>query len=210
MGIAGHLVDSDTWAMTDLGQSKLNLQGRDAATEALALFEAAAAQGGQTAMISLFELLIDPKSATYDPTRAAALIETVTQSSDSLGLGQILSRYRAADETVHQEIEKLLEMPKVYLVAAQSGDIASMRAYAMHLREVASGPADLISSTDWLARAAEGGDKTAMAEYGYALAFGIGTPADLGNAVVWLEKAAAAGSEKAAAITELLGLSEDS
>jgi TPR repeat protein len=137
------------------------------------------------------------------------MISQAVDQQNTAVLNVLLGRYRRADPSAKAVIDTALDMPAIYLAAAQSGDVFSMRAYAVHLRETATGGDDLTTSTAWFQRAAQGGDVTAMAKYGYALAFGIGTHADLDAAVVWLEQAADAGSAKAASITTLLNLNED-
>jgi TPR repeat protein len=137
------------------------------------------------------------------------MISQAVDQQNAKILNLLLVRYRNADPSAKAVIDNMLDMPSIYLVAAQSGDVFSMRAYAVHLRDTATGGDDLNTSTAWFERAAQGGDVTAMAEYGYALAFGIGTDANLDAAVIWLEQAADAGSAKAASITSLLNLNED-
>lgn len=209
MGIAEHLMGDNAWSMVDLAQSKLAVMGVDAAPEALELFQAAAAAGDDNAPREAFELLMNASAATYNPDRAARLIGQALEDPAHTNLGKFLGVYRASEESAQAEIARQVDMPSIYLAAAETGDIFSMRSYALYLRENAASGADLTASTQWLNRAAEGGDTTAMAEFGYALAFGIGTDADLDTAINWLERAAANGSEKAAAITALLQLSED-
>jgi TPR repeat protein len=207
--IAGQLIDNNAWAMTDLARSRLDIVGPLAAPDALELFETAAAMGNDTATTGTFELLVAIDLPTYAPDRAAEMISQAVDQQNAKILNLLLGRYRRADPSAKAVIDNMLDMPSIYLVAAQSGDVFSMRAYAVHLRDTATGGDDLNTSTAWFERAAQGGDVTAMAEYGYALAFGIGTDANLDAAVIWLEQAADAGSAKAASITSLLNLNED-
>ncbi|WP_106746443.1 tetratricopeptide repeat protein [Yoonia maritima] len=209
MRIAEYLMEDNPWTMVDLARSELNVLGVEAAPKAMDLFERAAALGDVNAPRGMFDLLVTNDAETYDPERAALLITQAMDDPEHAYLNRFLGAYRGANDEVKAEIESRLDMPQVYMVAAESGDIFSMRTYALYLRENAANTTDLATSTEWLARAAEGGDTTAMAELGYALAFGIGTEADLDNAVVWLERAAANGSDKAATITALLNLNED-
>jgi len=195
--------------MTDLGRSKLDLLGDEAAPVAMALFEQGMAAGELTARTSMFELLTNANSIAYEPVRAAAMIRDASAQDDLTVLTRLLGRYRTADVDVQTALEAELDLPAIYLKAAQAGDIFSMRAYAAYRRDNATDPSDLMASTLWFERAAQGGDVTAMTEYGYALAFGLGTDANLETALVWLERAADAGSLKAANITSLLNLSED-
>lgn len=209
IGIAEHLLEDSTWARADLAEMKLALHGTEAAEEALALFQAAFELGDANASRGIVDLSLDEDATTYDPTRAAQMISYALEQDDRVNLARFLSRYRRADEAAQATIDGFLDMPAVFEISAQSGDVYSMRAYAMHLRDNAGNADDLIQSTEWLARAAEGGDTTAMAEYGYSLAFGIGAEADLPAALGWLEQAAENGSTKAAAITALLNIDGD-
>lgn len=209
MEIAGHLTDGNSWALTDLGRSQLEVLGDDAASDALALFERAVNMGDMNAHSDMFELLVKPDTTVYDPIRASQVISETAALGDSTILARLLGRYRNADPAAKLVIDAQLDMPNIYFTAARSGDIYSMRAYAIYQRETAKTEADLISSTEWFTRAAEGGDVTAMAELGYALAFGIGTEPNLNTAIVWLEKAAAAGSKKAMEITSLIKFDKD-
>jgi len=196
-------------AIADLARSRLDVVGSPAAPDALALFETAAAMGNETAIGGMFELLVAIDLPTYDPSRAAGMISQTVNQQNAAVLNVLLGRYRRADPSAKAVIDTALDMPEIYLIAAQSGDVLSMRAYAVHLRDAATGGDDLSTSTAWFKRAAQGGDVTAMAEYGCALTFGIGTDADLDAAVGWLEQAADAGSAKAASVTTLLNLNED-
>lgn len=210
LSIAEQLTRDNAWALTDLARSRMGYLGSGEATEALALYDQAIESGDPTAKTDMFELLVATALPTYDAPRAAQMIsQAVTLDQPEL-LQRLLGRYRSADPAAKEVIDAELDMPSIYRVAAETGDIFSMRAYAVYLRDVASTPDDLTASTQWFERAAQGGDVTAMAEYGYALAFGIGTKADLERAIIWLEQAAEAGSEKASTITALLNLTEDS
>ena len=209
VGVAEHLLEDSTWTRIDLAEVKLELHGTEAAEDALELFQAAFDLGDPDASRGIVDLSLDQEAATYDPTRAAEMISHALEQDDQVNLGRFLSRYRSADTSAQEAIDGLLDMPAVYEVSARSGDIYSMRVYAMHLRDNAANADDLIQSTEWLARAAEGGDTAAMAEYGYSLAFGIGAEADLPTALDWLQQAAENGSTKAAAITALLNIDGD-
>ncbi len=207
--IATHLTGDNAWAQTNLARAKLDLLGNDAAPEALALLEKAVLTGDPTAQTTLFELLTDSTGSVYDPSRAAMMIQDAIAVENSNILNRLLSRVRSADEVAQAALEDELDFPTVLLAGALSGDVFSMRAYAIYRRDNAATPTDMAESTQWFGRAAEGGDVTAMTEYGYALAFGMGTKANLDTAIYWLEQAADAGSEKAANITSLLNLNED-
>jgi len=209
MGIAEYLLEENPWTMVDLARTELDILGMEAAPKAMDLFERAAALGDTNAPKGMFDLLVTTDAETYDPERAAGMITQAMDDPAHAHLTRFLGVYRGANDDAKAEIESRLDMPQVYLTAANSGDVFSMRAYALHLRENAANNVELATSTEWLERAAEGGDTTAMAEFGYALAFGIGTEANLESAVSWLERAAANGSEKAATITALLNISED-
>ena len=207
--IATHLMDGNAWAQTDLARMKLDLLGNEGAPEAIALLEQAVLAGDPTAHSTLFELLTDSTGSVYEPTRAAMMIQDAVDTENTDVLNRLLSRLRSADEVARAALQDELDFPNVLLAAALSGDIYSMRAYAIYRRDNAATPADMTESTQWFGRAAQGGDVTAMAEYGYALAFGMGTEANLDDAIFWLEQAADAGSNKAANITSLLSLNED-
>ncbi|KJZ19332.1 tetratricopeptide repeat protein [Loktanella sp. S4079] len=209
MGIAEYLLDDNPWTMVDLARAELDVRGAEAAPKAMDLFERAAQMGDENAPRGVFGLLVNADAETYDPDRAAGMITEAMSDPSHAYLNRFLGVYRGAPDQAKAEIEARLDMPEVYLTAANAGDVFSMRAYAMFLRETAANNQELATSTEWLLRAAEGGDTAAMAELGYALAFGIGTEADLDSAVSWLKRAAANGSEKAATITALLNLSED-
>lgn len=210
MDIAQHLVEDNAWAMTDLARTHLQVAGMEAAETAQGFFERAYAVGDPSAARGLFELLLVPDAETYDPVRAAQMLIAAVDNPDRSVLEGYLGRYRRADPLAQAAIGAEVDMPGIYLTAANNDDVFAMRTYAMHLRDNASAAQDLITSTDWLVRAAEGGDTTAMAELGYALAFGLGTAPDPQAALVWLEKAAANGSVKASAITSLLNLEDGS
>ncbi|MDX8354908.1 hypothetical protein [Cognatiyoonia sp. IB215182] len=210
MDIAQHLVEENAWAMTDLARTHLQIEGMDAAETAQAFFERAYAKGDPSAARGLFELLVAPEAETYDPDRAAEMLLASVDNPDRKVLEGYLARYRRADPVAQAAIGANIDMPEIYLTAANNGDVFAMRTYAMYLRDNAAAAQDLATSTDWLVRAAEGGDTTAMAELGYALAFGLGTAPNPQEALVWLEKAAANGSVKASAITSLLNLEDGS
>ncbi|MEJ6402665.1 tetratricopeptide repeat protein [Yoonia sp. 2307UL14-13] len=210
MDIAKHLVDRNAWAMTDLARSHLNVASPDAAFIAQTYFEDAYALGDPSAARGLFELLVAVDAPTYKPEEAAAMLASATDNPDRTVLEGYLGRYRRADPVAQAAIDQFIDMPEIYRVAAENGDVFAMRAYAVHLRDNASVAADLVDATTWMNRAAEGGDTTAMAEFGYALAFGIGTEPDPDAALIWLERAAENGSEKARAITSLINLGDGS
>ncbi len=206
MDIAQHLVDGNAWAMTDLARSHLAIGGMDAARTAQVFYEQAYERGDPSAARGLFELLLAQDAVTYDPARAAEMLASAVDNPDRSVLEGYLGRYRRADPTAQAAVDTHIDMPAIYLTAAENGDVFAMRTYALHLRENAASAQDLATSTAWLSQAAEGGDTTAMAELGHALAFGLGVEPDPQAALVWLEKAAANGSEKAIAITSLLNL----
>lgn len=206
MSIASQLLEGNAWSMVDLAETHLATQGVEAAPLALTLFEQARALGDKNAERGLFQLLIDHDAPTLDIDRATEMIRAAAAETDKTSLNIFLGKYRRADEAIQGQIEARLEMPQIYLTAAKSGDIFSMRSYGAYLQENAKTTTDLADSTDWLKRAAEGGDITAMAEYGYALAFGIGVPADLNQAEHWLSIAETKGSRKAADIVRLIRL----
>lgn len=206
--IATELTRKNAWALVDLGQTKVNFYGAPAQAEAAQLFDEAAKSGDFIANLELFELKIDVASAVFDPAGAAGMIKTASQSSDIRLLSAFLGRFRRAEAPLKTEVQAILDMPDIYRVAAESGDIYSMRNYGMHLREEAPDAQTLQMSTEWLRKAAEGGDVTAMAEYGQALAFGWGIDADLPNAITWLSQAEERGSKNAAKIMGLVRISD--
>lgn len=210
LAIADHLLGGNAWAMTDLAEQKLAAMGPEAAEEARRLFERAYNLGDGTAARGLFELAMDDAAPTYDPDKAVKMILAAADEGDVDVLRGYLGRYRKASAAVQTAIAARLTLTDIYLVAAEQGDIYSMRAYGQFLQDTAETAQELAQSTDWLRKAAEGGDTTAMAEYGEALAFGIGAEADPDKALFWLEKAAAGGSRKATAITNLVRLSQGS
>ncbi len=206
--IATELTRENAWAQVDLGQTKMEFYGAPAETEAAQLFAAAATSGDFLANLELFELKIDVASDVFDPSGAAGMIETASQSDNIKLLSAFLGRYRRAEEPLKTEVQAILDMPNIYRIAAESGDIYSMRNYGMHLRDSAPDAATLALSTEWLGKAAEGGDVTAMAEYGQALAFGWGAEADLPTAIKWLSQAEERGSKNAKQIMSLVRLSK--
>ncbi len=208
MQIAEQLVGNNAWAMVDLAERHVEMGTPEGLVNGVSLFEAAFAQGDETAARGLFTLSLDPTTAGYDPDRAATMLQSAMVGAEQALLPAYLGRYRRADPATQAVISAKVNMPDAYLLAANSGDVFAMRTYAMHLRETAANAADLSESTRWLSQAAEGGDTTAMAEFGYALAFGIGTPAAPDDALIWLERAADSGSEKARAITSLINLQD--
>ena len=208
MQIAQELVGGNVWAMVDLAERHVEIGTPESILNGVALFEAAFAQGDETAARGLFALAVDPATAGYDPEHAAAMLQDAMVGTNQSVLPGYLGRYRRADSATQAVIAAKVDMPAAYRIAANSGDVFAMRTYAMHLRETAATAADLTQSTQWLAQAAEGGDTTAMAEFGYALAFGIGIPAEPDDALIWLERAADNGSEKARAITSLINLQD--
>lgn len=209
--IAELLTEGNAWALTDLAKLRLHYGGSHEQAHAETLFVAAKDKGHGSAARELFQLYTDEDSNIYQPLKAVALIEEAIAKEQFDLLTGYLGRFRKANDAVRSDIEANLDLPSVYLTAAQAGDVFSMRSYGQYLRSVATSAAELKASTDWLRRAAEAGDTTAMAVYGQALAFGIGTTADSEGSLVWLERAAANGSKSAAQITELvtLGQKED-
>lgn len=210
LGVAAELLEGNAWAMTDLARSWMRIGGPAQASVAWALFTRAHEAGDPSASRALFDLAINRDMATYAPETATELLKAAEAAEDAVLLSAYLGRYRTADPIARTEIAGQLNIPRMHLVVAKSGDIYAMRVYAQYLQENAQTSADLVASTDWMRRAAEGGDITAMAEYGEALAFGIGTTADSDAALAWLEQAAAGGSRKAGGIIRLVQLGQES
>ena len=209
MGIAENLIDNNGWALTDLARTRMAHLGSSADVGALALFERARQLGDSAAWSEAFNLLVSDESDTYDPAHAAELVALATELADTDVLERLLGRYRAASKDTRDVIDGQLDMPQVFLVAAESGDPFAMRAYAQFRRETAAGAEDLAASTHWFEQAAILGDARSMEEYGYALAFGIGIEADTDGARQWLARAAEAGSERAMELILLINLSEE-
>ncbi|MDO6591928.1 hypothetical protein DS901_12615 [Loktanella sp. D2R18] len=207
MGIAEHLIDNNAWSMVDLAQSRLSVSGLEEAPNVIKLLERAVALEDGNAFYAMFNLLVNVDAPTYDPNHAADLLEMALERPADRGLGRILSGFRSADIQAQQVIESRLDMPQIYRMSAELGDIYAMRSYALYLRDNAANSAEVAESTDWLRRSAEAGNTGAMVDFGNALAFGIGTQPDRDNAIIWLSRAAENGSEKAAELTALLNLS---
>lgn len=207
LGIASHLVGDTTWAMVDLAEAKLAFLGEDASQEVLVLLRSAADAGDYSAQIDLFELVTVPGSSAYDPLHAVAMVQQAIDTQDYSQLAAYLARYRRGHPQFKAQFETALDVPTIYQVAAQAGDVPSMRSFGIYLRESAQDASGLAQATEWLNKAAVGGDATAMAEYGLALAFGLGTEANLPEAKTWLTKAADRGHKRAKDIMTLLTLS---
>lgn len=205
--IASHLVGGTTWAMVDLAQAKLEFLGEEASHEVLVLLRSAADAGDRAAQIDLFELVMMPGSEAYDPKLAVGMVQRAVEAQDYTQLAAYLARYRRGHSQFKAHFETALDVPKIYQVAAQAGDVPSMRSFGIYLRESAKDSIELAQATEWLNKAAAGGDATAMAEYGLALAFGLGTDANLPEAKIWLTKAAEGGNKRAIQIMTLLALS---
>lgn len=173
---------------------------------ALELLTLAGERGDTRADRELFRLIVTPGTPVFDPDRAAGMIAKALEDGRIGVLGGYLSAYRKADPATRNRIEAQLDMPRVYRVAAESGDPLAMRIHGIALRERAEGAGALAEAMDWLTRAAEGGDTVAMTELGEALAFGIGVAADRDGALDWLERAAEQGSDRAREITRLVAL----
>ncbi|MDC0738700.1 tetratricopeptide repeat protein [Cognatishimia sp. SS12] len=204
--IAAELTEDNLWAEIDLANAKLRILGPDALPEALAVIEAASAAGDTSARIRLFELLLLPEAASFDMKRAVVLLREA-QSDPGL-LSALLGRFRRADQSVQRALAEELDVPAIFRVAAEAGDIYAMRGYGQMLRDQAETPSDLAVAMGWLQRAAEGGDVTAMSEYGQALALGLGVPAQPDAALKWLARAAEHGQTEAAEIMRLVAVSQ--
>ena len=168
------------------------------------VFERALAEGDMTANRSLFILTANPDLPSYDPAAAAQHLTALLAIADEERF--VLENYRLADPEVRAAVNALTDINSLFLRAAQNGDIAAKRDYALILRDTANSLGELQTSTRWLQEAAEGGDIDAMAELGRALAFGIGITQDRTGALTWLEQSERAGNAQAAELARLLRL----
>ena len=168
------------------------------------VFERALAEGDLTARRSLYVLTANPDLPSYDPAAAAEHLIALLAFADEEPF--VLENYRLAGPDIRAAVDVKQDMDDLLLRAAQGGDIAAKRDYALILRQTATTLAELQTSTGWLQEAAEGGDIAAMAELGRALAYGIGITQDRTEALTWLEQAERAGNAEAAELAHLLRL----
>ena len=168
------------------------------------VFERALTEGDLTAHRSLFILTANPDLPSYDPSVAAEHLTALLAIADEETF--VLENYRLSGPDVRAAVHALQDIEGLFLRAAENGDIAAKRDYALILRDTATSLGDLQTSTRWLQEAAEGGDIIAMAELGRALAFGIGITQDRKEALIWLELSERAGNADAAELARLLRL----
>lgn len=164
----------------------------------LAWYQAAREDGSRMAIHRLLNIYSRRSSPDYDPALSAALFVDLVATSAPEDLPPTLARLRSATAEIRAIAYRSIDETALYLSAAEAGNAAAMREYALILRKAATTPAEVLDSTDWLRRAAEAGEPAAMLDYADALVFGIGVTASRYEAVAWLQKAADLGSPEAA------------
>lgn len=209
LGIAEYLAQDRGRLMADLGDV-LTRHATDADRDRiLAWYQAARADGSKTAIHRLLNLYSRRNAPGYDPALSAELYVDLVAASTPEDLPSTLARLRSATPEIRTIAYRSIDEAALYLTAAEAGNSAAMREYALLLRQTAQTPAEVLESTDWLRRAAEAGEPAAMLDYAEALVFGIGVPASRDEAVAWLQKAADLGSADAAQRLRTLDLTTE-
>jgi hypothetical protein len=206
MDVAEFLTDDDSWRMVQLGDL-LRRYGDETTSKAeLAFYQRGFEAGNVTAIFRLLNEVSRPDAKAYDPARSADLFVELVKRSDLEDLPRALAQLAATPPAIKDVVYGRIDLPKLYLTAAEAGVPAAMREYGKILTAAATTPEDLDLATGWIAQAANAGDMAAMVYYADALAFGIGVDASREQALVWLDKAAKAGHGEAAAKMHSLSL----
>lgn len=197
--VAEFLSENDGWRLVQLGD--LMRQYGDEAMEPaqLAFYERGLSDGNTTAIHRLLDVFSRVGAPKFDAARAADLYVALVERSPPQDIPRALARLAVSQKDIQAAAYGRLDVPKLYRVAAESGNPAGMREYGKLLQASAKTATELETATLWISKAAEAGDVPAMLTYADALAFGLGAPASREDALVWLQKAADSGNTDASA-----------
>ena len=188
-------------SMSRLGTTRYEMERFDRKPVEIAMPEGAARD---PEIKEAYRRIAQPRSETFDRSRAAALLAQGLQSEDSDILAWAFSEYARAEAGIKRVLEATLDMSSIFALPAEAGVVDAQYAYGMYLRSVARSAADLEESAAWLHVAAKAGHAPAMTDYGYALAHGIGVLKDPRLALIWLRKAETLIEPRAPALVSLV------
>jgi len=197
--IADFLAGQDRWRLVQLADSLRSYGDDSTLPRRIGYYEAAFEVGSVTATHRLIDIYGKVGTRSFDAARATDLYVALIERVDPSEVPRALARLSKADIGIRDAAYARIDLPGLYLAAAETGNPVAMLEYGKLVRAAAATTDEVETATGWMIKSAEAGNIEAMLLAADALAFGIGVPESRDAAIGWLTKAAEAGSAEATA-----------